>query len=244
MKSGKLRIIAITLLLTGFILVAANFISPHSVSVPKQVLVEHFQPVTTDLHDTSVIVPPLNLTTAGYEYFSPVHLTPGQTLNVDWYADEEILGYIFSQSQFNYFQSIFPQVVSGHKNNITVNPAVAWANENGFAFEAGNFGAKLGGVSYNVTEEGDYLSIITQGIGANRTQSVLVVSFTETVVSHIYQTQNVPQSDSLYLCFGPFLIISGTTIFMAIFLYKKKFSLSKKLWHSKNNSECLAQDRV
>lgn len=222
MKNSKLKIIAISLLLIGIVFVAANFISPHTISVQKQIQVWQYQQVT-GLTDTSVTVPPWNLTNPGYEYFSSENMTPGQTLNVDWYATADIYGYIFSQQQFAYFQSIFPNILPLYRTNVSANPAVAWANENGFAFEATNDGEKYGGVSYNVTESGDYVSAVTNGmIGMHGgPMNVGISSLTETVASYFYQTQFVPKSDNLYMYVGSFLIIAGILSFVAIFTLRK-----------------------
>lgn len=214
--SSNLKIIAITLLLIGIIFVSVNFISPHTVLVQKSVEVPHQVSIPNESSLSSR--PAFNLNDSGYQYFPAVKITTGQTLELNWYSDIFLGVYIFSQEQFSNFQSIFPKTLA--EKGITSDPA-AWANKNGITYEAAAWANKNGEVSYNVTESGDYVAVITNAM-YNGIAFAQIYYFNESLISYTYQThyttqiQNVTQNDNLYLYMGSvFIILAILIIFLS-----------------------------
>ena len=152
-----------------------------------------------------------------------MNLTSGQTLAVSWYSDIFLGVYIFSQQQFAYFQNIFPQA----SLNGEINPdAASWANKTGIDYEAAGWANKNGGVSYNVTQSGSYVAVITNamyyGAQVNGSGAFADISyFKENIVYYNSGIYYARQSDNLCLYVGASLIIAGT-ISTFYFLQKKR----------------------
>jgi|GEM_PF-5137767 hypothetical protein len=137
MNSSKLQIIAISLLLIGFIFVVANFVSPHVVlvKIAHQTSNTVFHPIAS-VNQTylngNLFNPPLQPSAIVYHNFSAINRTSGQTLAISWYSDIFLGGFIFTEKQFANFQSIIPNI----KDNGTTLTAQEWASRNGITYEA------------------------------------------------------------------------------------------------------------
>lgn len=211
-KRANLEVIAIMLLLIGILLIPLNFF------YPVTTLDYHYQLVTTiqDSSGFNLTMPdphvwyPLQFINSSYYYFSPVNLTSGQELEMNWYSDIDEAGYIFSQQQFAHFQEVFP---SAANRNYT-NTAISWTNESnkyGIAFEAATIGRRdYGGAAYNVTKSGQYIGVITNVIWPNPT-SVSISHINEIIVSPFNVTQYVHQKTNLYFYVGTVFLVIGAT---------------------------------
>jgi hypothetical protein len=211
--SSKLKVITVIFLITGFIFISVNFISPHTILVEKTVQVPHQISIPIESHIDSMHFSFLD---RNYRYFPAVSANAGQTLKLTWYSDIEILVFIFSQPQFSNFQSIFPQL----NGSIHLFPTP-------FPLQTSGFGRRASSLSYNVTDTGYYVAVITNA-NYDYPAYVQVSHFDEFVISYTYQTelvtetQNVPQNDNLYLYIGSFLVIAGVLIALVFYRINKK----------------------
>lgn len=212
-------VIGIILLIVGLLFVSVNSITPHTVliKVSHQVSIPNFQTLASMNNFVLNGYPPHNTTADIYQYFPAVHIPNGQTLKVTWYSDIFLGVFIFSQEQFANFQSILPNMQS---TGTTPN-AQAWANKNGITYEAVGWAAKSGKVSYNVTEAGNYVAVITNAMYGAAYASIS--DFNETLISYNYQTNytNQKQNDNLYLYIGVIFMILGTAQ-LALTFFKQK----------------------
>jgi hypothetical protein len=209
------KVIALTvssiLLIVGLLFVSVNFISPHTVliEVPNQETrslgaVEDFRldsyyPLMTQPSPDDI-----------YRYLPAVNVTTGQTLRVYWYSDVFLGVFISSEEEFTRFQSILSNIEFP-----SVSGAVTWADENGITYEAYDWGKKNTVVSYNVTETGNYVAVITNSGGVNAYVSYFSLDL-------IFTTQTTEkQSDSLYLYIGIVSIIMGIVPFVVTLRHRK-----------------------
>src|SRR5208283_5842827 len=109
-------------------------------------------------------------------YFPAIYIEANQTFQITWVSIYFADAYIFTQQQFNNYQS----------------------NES-FDSEAFTSAKQDGSVAYDVKDSGYYVADLN--VGADQ----YIVEFNESVISYTYQThyvtqmQNVPQKDNLYL---------------------------------------------
>jgi hypothetical protein len=152
-----------------------------------------------------------DLNGSSYRYFPSVKVNASQTLDVVWYSDIFLAGYIFSQEQFNHFQSVFPEIKQDG-NKMTLE------QENGITYEATGWASKYGEVSYNVTQSGDYVAVLTNVMSGGHFAGVGY--FNESAITYSHQTeyvtevQNLPQNDNLYLYLGSGFIIAGVAVIL------------------------------
>jgi hypothetical protein len=204
-------IIGIILLIIGSLFVSVNFFSPHAVLIeaPNQDTrslgaIEDFRLI--GYYPKMIQPSPDDI----YRYLPAVNVTTGQTLRVFWYSDIFLDVFIFSEEQFAYFQSILQNLqFSG------VNGTESWKNAYGITYEAYDWGKKNTIVSYNVTETGNYVAVITNGGLSNSYVSYFSLDL-------IFTNQTTEkQSDSLYLYIGVFFVILGIAL-LTLTLVKQK----------------------
>jgi hypothetical protein len=145
-----------------------------------------------------------------YRYLPAVNVTTGQTLRVHWYSIGFLEVFIFSEEEFARFQSMISNIEFPKAGS-----AVTWADENGITYEAYDWGKKGAVVSYNVTETGNYVAVITIGGGVRDSISYFYLDL-------IFTKQTTEkQSDSLYLYSGIGLIIMGMFPFVVTLRHRK-----------------------
>jgi hypothetical protein len=115
--------------------------------------------------------------------------------------------FIFSEEQFAHFQSVLPNM-----QEHTGRGAVAWANANGVTYEAAGYESKNTPISYNVTETGNYVAVITNAGAAY----AFIQDFNVNLISY-----NQTQDDGLYLYIGIVLMIIGIIFSVMIFRHRK-----------------------
>jgi hypothetical protein len=209
------KVIALTvssiLLIVGLLLFSVNFISPHTFLIEVSNQDTRSLGAIEDFHLNSYYPKMIQPSTDDiYRYLPAVNVTAGQTLRVFWYSDVFLTVYIFSEEQFTHFQSILPNINFSGISNFD-----AWADENGITFEASGWAKRNEIVSYNVTETGDYVAVITNGglVNAGVSYFSLDLIFTNQTTEK--------QSDSLYLYSGIGLIIIGILSFVVTLRHRK-----------------------
>jgi hypothetical protein len=210
-------VIGIILLIIGSLFVFVNFFSPHTVLIEVPNQDTRSLGSMDDFHFNGYPPETLQQSTDNiYRYLPAVNITNGQTLRVTWYSDIFLGVFIFSEEQFAYFQSILPNMKFPDTSG-----AVAWADENGITYEAVGWGRKSEIVSYNVTETGNYVAVITNAMyGA---AYAYISDFNLDLISYNQTTQK--QNDSLYLYIGVFLVILGITLLTLTLVKQKTLSV-------------------
>ena len=211
MKKGIALTVSSILLIVGLLLVSVNFISPHTVLIEVPNQDTRSLGVVKDFwlygYYPKMIQPSPDEI---YRYLPAVNVTTGQTLRVYWYSTVFLDVFIFSEEEFARFQPILSNIEFP-----TADGAVTWADENGITYEAYDWGKKDTVVSYNVTETGNYVALITNSGGARASVSYFCLDL-------IFTTQTTEkQNDSLYLYSGIFLIIMGIFSFTLTLKHRK-----------------------
>jgi len=191
------------LLIIGLFFVSINYVFSHTVLIEVTVQDSPNYYTLAEINGTHLAgYPPENAPSNLYQYLPPVNITNGQTLEVSWYANLILGVFIFSEEQFTNFKSVLPNMQStGNTPN-----AEEWTRKNGVTYLPMEFGKK-GTVSYNVTETGNYVAVITNAMYGAAYASIW--EFSETLISYNTQTNYESQNDSLYLYFGVFFMILG-----------------------------------
>lgn len=226
-RCNKFKIVSTAVLLIGIIFVFANFTFPHTVLVQKpiQVSIPHSRSIASlnySILNGNMFYPPLQPTAVTYYYLSTANVTEGQTLHVTWYADISLGVYIFTEEQFANFQSTLP-----HTQGTGNTPdATEWANKNGIAYEAAGWARKNGEVSYNVSESGDYVAVITNAMYGGAFAQVHY--FDEYLVTYTFETQYVTQTanDNLYFYLGIVFLILGLIVFAGVLRHQKQAQIA------------------
>lgn len=182
--------------LCAVLLIAMNFVSPHTntvertVSTPYQITVPHEQQINSAKDET--------LESNYYRYYHDISLSAGDTFQVKWSSDNSITAYIMSENQFNDYN--------------------ASASDNLFYtmkyLSTGS--GSTGTISYNIQGSGSYVAMLkNQGGLLGGGSSAFVYEFTLSKVTYSQETryntekQTVIESDNLYLQAGGILLVVG-----------------------------------
>ena len=183
-KFSTLKVIAIISLLIGAFFTSFNFVSPHHILVKKSIQVPY-----------EVSIPNETILGSKYGevrvysniYFPAIYIEANKTFQITWVSIYFATAYIFTQQQFNNYQS-----------------------NASFDSEASVTTKQDGSVAYDVKDSGYYVAELN--VGANQ----YIIDFNESVISYtnqthyMTQTQNVTQKDNLYLYLGITLLVAGT----------------------------------
>lgn len=224
-RASRPEVFAIVLLLIGVSLIPLNFFYPVTT-------IQNRYEAITSLNEYSLYSKPffnitapelhpyslnylLNFTGLTYWYSSPLHLNQGQVFVIDWASGlDTFIGYIFSENQFNYFQSFYSSSLNSSKY---VNP---W-NGSAFSFEAIGISARFGETSYKAAESGNYVCAITNTelYDGNEFDAC---PFDGKVVSTYNVTHLARESNNLCLYLGITFLVAGTISFLVVTVRHRK----------------------
>jgi hypothetical protein len=199
-------VITFLLLIVGLGLIIANFTCPHTEVVQKtsQVAHQNDTQIATFGHTIlsgNLYYPPMQNTSV-YQEFPIVNLTKGEGIEVRWASDIWLIGFIFTPEQFSNFKSTIPTIQEKGKDDSD------WAKINGINYQAIGDGTRHGIVSFNASQSGTYVAVITN-VNYGSEGAYCYVSSEEYVITYYYETIQVSEAiaDYLYLYIGIALLL-------------------------------------
>lgn len=220
-SNSNLKFIGVILFLIGLGFIFVNFSSPHIVLVQTSVQVPH--QVTVPNESQAGSKSDFILENNQYWYFYNVTVSAGQTFKMTWSSDTSLTAYIFTQNQYNNWQS----------------------NSLGFSINYQATGSgKSGSLTYDVKDTDEYFAVLKNGGGLIGGATAQVYQFTISRISYTAkteytpETQTVQQNDNLYLYLGFIFIILGICVFSIL---QKVFPTATKngAQSGKENSEAV-----
>lgn len=194
-------------LMVGLILISANYIAPHTLTVQKIVQVTHQIPIPYKT-DTLIYEDLIYLDINSYQSF-PINLNSSQRLSVAWSCETSSKAYLFTKSQFNDYITNLQQIQQ-FKSPFDQ-----------FTYEATSYIPRQYSQSflqYNVTTSDSYVLLIRN----SKQGYSFIDNFNASVTTYNYQTQytNEPtdtlENDNLYLFLG--IASIATAVLLAVFL--------------------------
>ena len=101
MKSVYAEIMIIVLIIVGFGLCILDFLFPHRVTVQEAIQVPYMA-----TEDRQVLLERAEDYTIGEYSYSSYNLESGKTIEISWQADNYVIVYLMTESQYNTFRSI------------------------------------------------------------------------------------------------------------------------------------------